>query len=129
MYPTDASCATGLKRADWLRAKAVLIVLFVGMTQAGNAQNVSPSLTFNYTGAATTATINTSGKYQVTLKGAAGGSGGGIFVGTSSGGLGATGIGTINFTAGTVLNIVIGGSGSNGGNDGGGNGGGGSFVS
>jgi hypothetical protein len=127
MCPTDARRATGLKCADWLRAKAMLIVLFVGMTQAVNAQSVSPSLTFSYTGAATTATINTTGKYQVTLKGAAGGATGGNGGRSSSGGFGATGIGTINLTAGTVLDIVIGGIGIYG-YGGGGSGGGGSFV-
>ena len=56
-----------------LRLNATLIALFVGATQPSNAQNISPSLTFNYTGSAATATINTSGQYQVTLAGAVGG--------------------------------------------------------
>jgi len=106
--------------------------LFGGL-QPSIAQNISPSMTFNYTGSTTVATINTGGRYQLTLTDAAGGAGYDHVNSISAlGGGGAKILATINLTAGTILNIVLGGKGRD--QDGGassyaGGGGGGSFVS
>ena len=69
-------------------------------------------MTFNYTGSTTFATINIGGRYQLTLTGAAGGAGYDPVNSISAlGGGGAKILATINFTAGTILNIVLGGKG------------------
>ena len=54
---------------------SISVVFFVGGMQVAIAQNVLPSMTFNYTGSTAVATINTDGRYQLTLAGAAGGDG------------------------------------------------------
>lgn len=91
--------------------------------QAGKYLQSSPAVNFSYTGALQQYTVPTTGSYQVTVSGAqGGGSGSG-----GSGGLGATVSGTIWLSAGTVLNVVVGGQGGSFFAAGGG-GGGGSFV-
>ena len=82
-------------------------------------------LTFGYTGGLQTYTIPTTGNYYILAGGAQGGSGA-----AAPGGAGTQIEGTGYFTAGTVLNILSGGSGATGnfGSIWGGGGGGGSFV-
>lgn len=86
---------------------------------------------FSYTGTIQTETISSSGLYDITATGAAGGVGGGGNI-AGQGGLGAAVGGDIYLAAGTVLEILVGGKGTDGGgsplNGQGGGGGGGSFV-
>ena len=83
------------------------------------------SQTFSYTGGLQTFTAVCSGTYTIEAWGAAGGKGNG---GNTNGGLGARMRGTFNLTAGTTLNIVVGGVGAQGSSSYAGGGGGGSFV-
>jgi len=77
--------------------------------------------TFSYTGHIQTFSITSSGEYQITAEGAAGGNGS-----SGAGGLGAEVSGDFYLTAGETLAIVVGGQGGSSGDGGGG--GGGSFV-
>lgn len=77
----------------------------------------------NYTGVVETVTLSTAGSYVITADGGMGGAGGG-----GLGGDGALVSGTFMLTAGTMLEIVVGGAGAAGAGGGGGGGGGGSFV-
>jgi uncharacterized protein with beta-barrel porin domain len=83
--------------------------------------------TFNFTGAAQSFNVLTTGSYRITVAGAQGGNG------TPSqplqaGGAGAVITGAYTFTAGEVLNIIVGGQGDSATGFGAGGGGGGSFV-
>jgi PEP-CTERM motif-containing protein len=84
---------------------------------------------FTYTGSLVTFTVPTTDTYQILAFGAQGGSGsfGDGFPVVSPGGQGAEIGGDFSLTAGEVLQIAVGGAGSDGGFNGGG-GGGGSFV-
>ena len=77
--------------------------------------------TFSYAGDIQTFTITSSGEYQITAEGAAGGNGS-----SGAGGLGAEVSGDFYLTAGETLEIVVGGQGGSSADGGGG--GGGSFV-
>lgn len=78
---------------------------------------------FNYTGGLQTFNVPQDGYYSLT---ATGGTGGGAT--NSSGGAGATQTGQIYLTAGTTLQVAVGGAGGTGSSAGAGGGGGGSFV-
>ncbi len=80
---------------------------------------------YSYSGALQTDAITTSGIYDITAIGA---TGGGTYSVSISGGSGAVASGDIYLTAGTMLEIIVGGAGGNGSNYTGGGGGGGSFV-
>jgi hypothetical protein len=81
--------------------------------------------TFDATGSIQSETITNSGTYAITVDGAQGGN----IAGGGNGGLGAAVSGDIYLTAGTVLEIVVGGEGGAGERfESGGGGGGGSFV-
>jgi PEP-CTERM motif len=90
----------------------------------GSGPGASADLTFSYTGSVQTYTVVTTGTYEIDSAGAQGGGGT-----QSSGGLGALISGDVVLTAGTQLEIVVGGVGRNGApTAAGGGGGGGSFV-
>jgi PEP-CTERM motif len=97
---------------------------FLGVIAAAATASGSP-VTFSYTGTVTTYTIPTTGLYDITVAGAQGGPGDGTV-----GGMGAVISGDVNLTAGTMLDIVVGGIGLTGdfGDLWGGGGGGGTFV-
>ena len=99
---------------------AVAAAVFAAMSQSANAGTLS------YTGAIQQYTVTSSGTYHFSVAGAQGGaSGDGDY-----GGDGALVSGDVHLTAGTVLDIVVGGQGGTGNvSEGyGGGGGGGSFV-
>jgi hypothetical protein len=75
----------------------------------GLATSAQATTTFSYTGAMQTYTVATTGVYDITL---AGGQGGANWYG--GGGLGAVVGGDVTLTAGTTLDIVVGGQGING---------------
>ncbi len=81
-------------------------------------------ISITYSGSSTTWTVPSSGIYEIIAYGAQGGSGSQ----SSSGGKGAEIGGEFALTAGTVLDIAVGGAGVNGIDGGGGGGGGGTFV-
>lgn len=85
---------------DRMFRKAAALALLAGL--AGTAR----AGTYNYTGSLQTDTITQSGLYQITGYGAAGGASAG-----AGGGLGAGAGGEIMLTAGTTLDIVVGGAG------------------
>ena len=92
------------------------------------AINYAPALsttgnTFGYTGTIETVVVATAGYYDITADGAQGGSG----YNGAAGGLGAMASGLVYLQAGSLLEIVVGGAGTNSTRNGGG-GGGGSFV-
>ena len=104
----------------------VLSALLSGFSlESTYAQN----FTNDYTGQIVTDTITISGDYSITAAGARGG-GGGKFV--SVGGNGALVTGTVYLSSGTILDILVGGTGTNGTysgvSPGGGGGGGGTFI-
>lgn len=82
---------------------------------------------FNYSGSAFSYTVATTGRYDII---AAGAEGGGGYSTSDVGGYGALAKADATFTAGTVLNLIVGGAGLTGhiAGDLGGGGGGGSFV-
>jgi PEP-CTERM motif len=96
----------------------------LGLAATGSAACAEP-IDFNYTGSLVDFTVPTTGTYQILAFGAQGGS---VPFGnaTGPGGLGAEIGGDFSLSAGEVLQIAVGGAGTNG--SGGGGGGGGSFV-
>lgn len=100
--------------------KLLLAILAFALAYAARADEE-----FIYTGSMATYTVPTTGTYEIFAAGAQGGYG----RGSGSGGYGAILMGDINLSAGTVLDIVVGGQGGSGFSDlGAGGGGGGSFV-
>jgi hypothetical protein len=85
------------------------------ITLLGVSQGFSQTTIFDYTGAAETYTVVGATSIQIEAYGANGGNGAG-----GAGGLGATMIGTFEVTPGDVLDVVVGGAGSQYGNSGGG---------
>jgi hypothetical protein len=100
-------------------ASPLASLLLLGAVCAAQAQD------FNYTGAIQTYTIPVSGVYQIVALGADGGTGVG-----ASGGSGVSITGNVLLSAGTVVDIVVGGAGKTGifGSKFGGGGGGGAFI-
>ncbi|MGO9468005.1 MAG: PEP-CTERM sorting domain-containing protein [Isosphaeraceae bacterium] len=109
-----------MKRITLIVAALAMQVGVVGQSRAGG-------ITFNFTGTIVEYTIPVTGTYTIT---AAGAQGAGSYndYGTAYGGAGALASADVSLTAGTVLEIVVGGAGVFGGYDTGGGGGGGSFV-
>jgi hypothetical protein len=117
-------------RSKVSRARAAAWILGIGLSGSSAAAS---SITLSYTGSIVTYTIPTSGVYQITAAGGQGGAGGVVLFNplpSGVGGLGSLAIGDISLTAGTILDIVVGGMGLPGifAGEGGGGGGGGSFV-
>src|ERR1700758_5003986 len=105
----------------WLAGRA-----FLGLAASGPGARATP-FDFTYTGSLVEFTVPTTDPYQILAFGAQGGSG--FFLNPPAvgvGGLGAEIGGDFILTAGEVLQIAVGGAGSDGGFGGGG--GGGSFV-
>ncbi len=102
-----------------LAGPAALLALAAPLAPA----NAAP-ITFGYTGAIQTYTVQTTGTYDILAIGAGGANG---FYMHTDGGLGAKIEDTFDLTAGEVLDVLVGGKGAKG-SDGPGGGGGGSFV-
>jgi hypothetical protein len=88
-----------MKRAGWAALCAVGMLAFAGQAAA--------ALTFDYTGSIQTWTVDTSGRYQVDLFGAQGGS-----WGNTPGGLGAHVGGSVELVQGITYTVVVGGRGT-----------------
>jgi hypothetical protein len=73
VYKAQNSIRPNRKKFDFFLK--YFILLFASPLPPCYAQYLSPSPTLVYSGSAATATINTGGQYQITLAGAAGGSG------------------------------------------------------
>jgi hypothetical protein len=103
-------------------AKTLLLVMLAILVAGPSARADSIS----YTGAVATFDVTTTGTYVITAAGAQGGSG----VGGAIGGSGAVITADAFLTAGTMLQVVVGGMGETGNFDGfwGGGGGGGTFI-
>lgn len=100
-------------------------VLYGAVCACLAASGIARAESFSYSGSVVTYTIPTTGVYDITAAGAQGGNS--LAGGSGVGGLGANIGGDVTLTAGTQLDIVVGGQGNFSGNYGGG-GGGGSFV-
>ena len=92
-----------------LLKKSAIATALLCSTAFGLATAAQATTTFSYTGAIQTYTITATGIYDVTLAGGQGGPNNG-----SGGGAGAFVRGDVSLTAGTVLNIVVGGQGIDG---------------
>jgi hypothetical protein len=100
-------------------------VLYGAVCACLAASGIARADSFSYSGSVVTYKITTTGVYDITAAGAQGGNS--LSGGSGVGGLGASIGGDVALTAGTQLDIVVGGQGNISGNYGGG-GGGGSFV-
>jgi hypothetical protein len=107
-----------------MNKRLLTLALLAALTSlAGNAKAQFSSTDFFFTGGFQSFLIPDTATYQFNVTGAGGGSSSGYL-----GGYGATISGNINLTAGTLINIVIGGVGYSGVGSNGGGGGGGTFI-
>jgi len=106
---SDEACSRAQRERRIERGRAAMTVRGVGFATAAALLALGPgktlaSVTFNYTGSLQTYTVLTTGSYSFTVDGAQGGSSS-----STTGGEGTDLSGTYTLTAGTVLDIVVGG--------------------